>query len=698
MSQTISDIEREYRYNDSLIFTTDELNELDIYESSSQYKQSNDYINKRGLSAEDVVFPKLQQIFVNLTRCPKNGYMDFYDPSLGLRFDVKYIKNPSKNTVTKSFVSDVLSCPRDKLFIWFNMGEEESSMIRHATHNIYMINGRKIRWSDMYAIRMDLDTTRRNTINIAAEMIEIARIQEEERRLNARFDLLVKTEFDKRIAEREQSYEFITTELLNTIKEISAINKNLEESQQIISAIMQILTEKQKNTLKLNGILLPETDEPTAVSDDEDIMIVPELEWDESSDDNASSNDKTISEEPMDITVESDMQIPSSSIVDDVSINIFAENEVQNPSSSIVDEEPESDSIVAFIHTPVMKHLLAELGVPYPYFKQEYKAFCDSNENMYVNPAVNNKDRLFSEYSQYFTKHGRLSFIVNGTTVPGRGLAIKFSADYAKKLHYSKNVNIDGYLNSEFHQKMVNKYNEENRKTKQQLNPKEIPPLPGTIEWFDDPTPNNQYEKKSGDTSCFKNEMHIASFFKAYNALELTNKTRGNRKLGIVTYHYKGNDYIINAHRWKTTLKRDNPSLYGFINEHCFQSTDIQKIDLTPETIEERILTAFRSAIETCTPFSETRLHLSAKETNLVNVFNKLINQHDVQGAVGWYASIMTRPDIIEHIEDTLIENRELICEHNLDKYKSSQGRLISCISKIRKGLNREVKVKGNAN
>lgn len=695
MSQTISDIEREYRYNDSLIFTTDELNELDIYESSSQYKQSNDYINKRGLSAEDVVFPKLQQIFVNLTRCPKNGYMDFYDPSLGLRFDVKYIKNPSKNTVTKSFVSDVLSCPRDKLFIWFNMGEEESSMIRHTTHNIYMINGRKIRWSDMYAIRMDLDTTRRNTINIAAEMIEIACIQEEESRLNARFDLLVKTEFDKRIAEREHSYEFLTTELLNTMKELAAVGKDLKESRQLISAIMQVLTEKQKNTLKLNGILLPETDKPAAVSDDEDMMIAPELEWDESSDDNASSNDKTISEEPMDITVENDMQIPSSSIVDDVSIDIFTKNEAQNPSSSDADEEPESDSIVAFIHTPVMKRLLVELGVPYPYFKQEYKAFCDGNKDMHVNPVVNNKDRLFSEYSQYFTKHGRLSFIINGTTVPGRGLAIKFSADYAKKLHYSKNVNIDGYLNSEFHQKMVDKYNEENRKTKQQLNPKEIPPLPGTIEWFDDPTPNNQYEKNSGDTSCFKNDMHIASFFKTYNALELTNKKRSNRKLGIVTYHYKGNDYIINAHRWKTNLKRDNPSLYGFINEHCFQSTDIQKIDLTPETIEERILTALRSAIENRTPFSEMRLHLSAKETNLVNVFNKLINQHDVQGAVGWYASIMTRPDIIKHIEDTLIENRQLICEHNLDKYKSSQGRLISCISKIRKGLNREVKVKG---
>lgn len=695
MSQTISDIEREYRYNDSLIFTTDELNELDVYESSSQYKQSNDYINKRGLSAEDVVFPKLQQIFVNLTRCPKNGYMDFYDPSLGLRFDVKYIKNPSKNTVTKSFVSDVLSCPRDKLFIWFNMGEEESSMIRHTTHNIYMINGRKIRWSDMYAIRMDLDTTRRNTVNIAAEMIEIARIQEEESRLNARFDLLVKTEFDKRIVERERSYEFITTELLNTIKEISAINKNLKESRQLITAITQILTEKQKNTLKLNGILLLETDEPAAVSDDDDILTVPELKWDESSDENTATYSSTISEEPIDITVENNEQVPSSSIVDDVSINIFAENDAQHVSASDADEASENDSIVAFIHTPVMKRLLAELGVPYPYFKQEYKAFCDSTKDMHVNPIVNNKDRLFSEYSQYFTKHGRLSFIVNGTIIPGRGLAIKFSADYVKTLHYSKDVNIDGYLNSEFHQKLVDKYNEENRKTKQQLNPKEIPPLPGTIEWFDDPTPDNQYEKNSGDTSCFTNDMHIASFFKAYNALESTNKTRSNRKLGIVTYHYKGNDYIINAHRWKTTLKRGNPSLYGFINEHCFQSTDIQKIDLTPETIEERILTALRSAIEMHTPFSETRLHLSAKETNLVNVFNKLINQHDVQGAVGWYASIMTRPDIIKRIEDTLIENRELICKHNLDKYKSSQGRLISCISKIRKGLNREVKVKG---
>ena len=675
MSQTISDIEREYRYNDSLIFTTNELNELDIYESSSQYKQSNDYINKRGLSAEDVVFPKLQQIFVNLTRCPKNGYMDFYDPSLGLRFDVKYIKNPSKNTVTKSFVSDVLSCPRDKLFIWFNMGEEESSMIRHTTHNIYMINGRKIRWSDMYAIRMDLDTTRRNTINIAAEMIEIARIQEEESRLNARFELLVKTEFDKRIAERERSYEFLATELLNTIKELSAINKNLEESQQIITAITQILTEKQKNTLKLNGILLPEINEPVIVTnDDEDVLTIPELEWDESSSEDTSSYSKTIIEEPMNITIENNMQIPS---------------------SSDADEEPENDSIVAFIHTPVMKRLLTELGVPYPYFKQEYKAYCDSNENMHVNPVVNNKDRLFSEYPQHFTKHGRLSFIVNGTIIPGRGLAIKFSADYAKKIHYSKDVNIDEYLNSEFHQKMVNKYNEENRKTKQQLNPKEIPPLPGTIEWFDDPTPDNQYEKNSGDTSCFRNDMHIASFFKAYNALELTNKARSNRRLGIVTYHYKGKYYIINAHRWKTTLKSSSPSLYGFINEHCFQSADIQKIDLTPKTIEERILTALQSSIDTHTPFSETRLHLSAKDTNLVNVFNKLINQHDVQGAVGWYASIITNPDAIKRIEDTLIENRELICKHNLDKYKSSQGRLISCISKIRKGLNREVKVKG---
>jgi hypothetical protein len=177
--------------------------------------------------------------------------------------------------------------------------------------------------------------------------------------------------------------------------------------------------------------------------------------------------------------------------------------------------------------------------------------------------------------------------------------------------------------------------------------------------------------------------------------LESTNKTRSNRKLGIVTYHYNGNDYIINAHRWKTTLKRQNPSLYGFINEHCFQSTDIQKIDLTPEMIEERILTALRSSITTHTPFIDTRLHLSAKETNLVNVFNKLINQHDVQGAVGWYATIMTSPDAITHIEDVLIENRELICKYNLDKYKSSQGRLISCISRIRKELDRYVKVRG---
>lgn len=675
MSQTISDIEREYRYNDSLIFTPKDLEDLDIYESSSQYKQSNDYINKRGLSAEDVVFPKLQQIFVNLTRCPKNGYMDFYDPSLGLRFDVKYIKNPSKNTVTKSFVSDVLSCPRDKLFIWFNMGEEESSMIRHTTHNIYMINGRKIRWSDIYAIRMDLDTTRRNTINIAAEMIEIARIQEEESRLNARFDLLVKTEFDKRIAQRERSYEFLAKELLNTINELAAINKNLEESRQIITAITQILTEKQKNMLKLNGLLLPEINEPVIVTnDDENVLTIPELRWDESSDDNASSCSKTISEESIDIAVE---------------------NNTQDPSSFDVDDVPENDSIVAFIHTPVMKRLLVELGVPYPYFKQEYKAFCDSNKGMHINPVVNNKDRLFSEYPQYFTKYGRLSFIVNGVTVPGRELAIKFSVAYAKNLQYSKDISIDSYLNSHFHQKLVEKYIEKSQETKELLNPDDIPTLPGTIEWFDDPTPDNQYEKNAGDISCFKNYLHIASFFRAYNALELTNKTRSNRKLGIVTYRYKGNNYIINAHRWKTELKRNNPSLYGFINEHCFQSTDIQKIDLTPEIIEERILTALQSSITTHTPFSDTRLHLSAKETNLVNVFNKLINQHDVQGAVGWYASIITHPDVIKRIEDTLIENRDIICKYNLDKYKSSQGRLISCISKIRKGLNREVKVKG---
>ena len=155
-----------YRFDDSLVFTQDDYDELKAYTSSKSDE------NKRGRSAELIVLNKFKRLFPKMKHMNNaKGRMDLHDSDMQLRIEVKYKSTASILSPDRKFAEDMTSWD-DNLSLFINFGKDDMPSMVRVLKRAYMINARYFRWMDMYNIYMELYALKVSKHDVATLIIE----------------------------------------------------------------------------------------------------------------------------------------------------------------------------------------------------------------------------------------------------------------------------------------------------------------------------------------------------------------------------------------------------------------------------------------------------------------------------------------------------------------------------------------------
>ena len=230
-----------YRFDDSLVFTQDEYEELKAYTSSKSDE------NKRGRSAELVVLDKFKRLFPKMKHMNNaKGRMDLHDSDMQLRIEVKYKSTASILSPDRKFAEDMTFWD-DNLSLFINFGKDDMpSMVRVLKH-AYMINAKYFRWMDMYNIYMELYALKVSKHDVATLIIE----RHDKRIFDAIVDERVNQllRLDERYIELQSRLDSITDEYIKLLESYN--DRESKPVAQTINPEPIIIASSKHNSLEL---------------------------------------------------------------------------------------------------------------------------------------------------------------------------------------------------------------------------------------------------------------------------------------------------------------------------------------------------------------------------------------------------------------------------------------------------------------
>ncbi len=230
-----------YRFDDSLVFTQDEYEELKAYTSSKSDE------NKRGRSAELVVLDKFKRLFPKMKHMNNaKGRMDLHDSDMQLRIEVKYKSTASILSPDRKFAGDMTNW-NDNLSLFINFGKDDMpSMVRVLKH-AYMINAKYFRWMDMYNIYMELYALKVSKHDVATLIIE----RHDKRIFDTTVDERVNQvlRLDERYIELQARLDAVTDEYMKLLESYN--DREAKPVTQTIKPEPVIIASSKHNSLEL---------------------------------------------------------------------------------------------------------------------------------------------------------------------------------------------------------------------------------------------------------------------------------------------------------------------------------------------------------------------------------------------------------------------------------------------------------------
>ena len=230
-----------YRFDDSLVFTQEDYDELKAYTSSKSDE------NKRGRSAELVVFDKFKRLFPNMKHMNNaNGRMDLHDSDMRLRIEVKYKSTASILSPDRKFAEDMINWD-DNLYLFINFGKDDMPTIVRVLKRAYMINAKYFRWMDMYNIYMELYALKSSKLDVATLIVE----RHDKRIFDATVDERVNQllRLDERYIELQAQLDSVTDEYMKLLE-----SYNERESKPVAQTINPepvVIASSKHNSLEL---------------------------------------------------------------------------------------------------------------------------------------------------------------------------------------------------------------------------------------------------------------------------------------------------------------------------------------------------------------------------------------------------------------------------------------------------------------
>ena len=230
-----------YRFDDSLVFTQDEYEELKAYTSSKADE------NKRGRAAELIVLDKFKCLFPNMKHMNNTkGRMDLHDSDMQLRIEVKYKSTANILSPDRKFAEDMTNWD-DNLSLFINFGKDDMPSMVRVLKRAYMINAKYFRWMDMYNIYMELYALKISKHDVATLIIERHDKRVFDTLIYDRINQLLR--MDEKYIELQAQIEAITDEYMKLLE--SCNNRESKPVVQSTKPKPTIITSSKHNSLEL---------------------------------------------------------------------------------------------------------------------------------------------------------------------------------------------------------------------------------------------------------------------------------------------------------------------------------------------------------------------------------------------------------------------------------------------------------------
>lgn len=370
------------KFNDSLVFTPEDLNEVDSMNIGDTTRELGKR-NKRGLSTEDIVKNKFNILFQEL-RKPEFRYfsMDLFDPVLQVRFEIKYEKGYRTTSADIKFIRDVLLHPGESMYIFINLGCPDMPTIRYYYDNIYIINGRRLTWDMLYDIHESALERLNKSMDNGYALLRWWQKNELKRKINDAVEEYIRNNKDEIISRARE--------------EAANINKLLQQ-------LRATIENPEPNVEPIDMIATFSTAQPEGYE-----LDIPAVEWDE--------DDSTV--EPINTIQNAHVTLDTSdeSVISDSPSSVLSYDDILSAMLNDVDTrsdiETERDVVAYLTDVPYIQKLLCTIGCLPAYFFNRFVEIC-SHKNIRVTHAPKSINSLFppntldKQRRQYKLENGR---------------------------------------------------------------------------------------------------------------------------------------------------------------------------------------------------------------------------------------------------------------------------------------------------